>query len=293
MSEAKPGAPVLMPPPDSLPRTPRTPLPRGACDCHLHFFGPEKKYRWAPDARYISADATPKTYFELQRTLGLSRAVAVSGGAYGTNYKRLEDALVEHPERLRGVILPPADLAPKEIKRLDKLGVRGVRFISEKRFAHLPPLEPGLAQRVFDTARWQVHFYPGGDLAAQEKRLLALPNTVVLDHFGGLSIEKNKTSEMDVLLRMLDTGKVWVKLSGPMRCTKADYPYAALTPIARKLAAHAPGRLLWGSDWPHVNMMGRAMPNDGDLVDLIAKWLPDAAVRKRVLVDNPAELFGF
>src|SRR5882724_8564916 len=108
-----------------------------------------------------------------------------------------------------------------------------MRFISKQRFAHLPPLDPVLARRAYDAADWQVHFYPGGDLAAEADRLLALPNTIVLDHFGGISIEKNEISEMDVLLKMLDSGKVWVKLSGPMRCTKSDFPYPELTPIAR------------------------------------------------------------
>ena len=283
-------APQLTPPPDPQPRTPKVRLPEGACDCHLHFFGPENKYPWAPDARYTSADATPEMYFGLQRTLGLSRAVVVSGGAYGTDYRLLADALEQHPKRLRGVILPPADLAIDEIRRLYALGVCGMRFISKQRFAHLPPLDPVLARRAYDAADWQVHFYPGGDLAAEAERLLALPNTVVLDHFAGMDASR---PELDVLFRMLDSGKVWVKLSGPMRCTKADFPYPELTPIARKLAWHAPERLIWGSDWPHVNMTGRAMPNDGDLVDLIAEWLPDAALRQKILVDNPAELFDF
>jgi predicted TIM-barrel fold metal-dependent hydrolase len=84
-----------------------------------------------------------------------------------------------------------------------------------------------------------------------------------------------------------------VKLSGPMPCTRDEYPYAPITPFAHALVRHAPERLVWGSDWPHVNMNDRAMPNDGDLVDLLAEWVPDAAVRKRILVDNPAALFGF
>ncbi len=282
-------APVT-PPPDRRPKRPATALPAGACDCHLHFFGPPAKYPWDPAARYTSEDATPRMYFELQRVLGLERAVAVSGGAYGTDYRLLEDALERHRERLRGVILPPPDLAAAEIRRLDALGVRGMRFISERRFAHLPPLEPRLAQRAFEAAQWQVHFYPGGDLEAEAARLLALPNTVVLDHFAGMDAG---APALDTLKRMLDSGKVWVKLSGPMRCTREDFPYAPLLPVAQALVAHAPQRLLWGSDWPHVNMAARAMPNDGDLVDLLAKWVPEPATRRRILVDNPAALFRF
>ena len=98
---------------------------------------------------------------------------------------------------------------------------------------------------------------------------------------------------MRTLLELLDTGRFWVKLSGPMRCTKSDPPYDAVTPIARKLIAHAPQRLVWGSDWPHVNMVGREMPNDGDLMDLLAEWAPDEALRKKILSDNPETLFRF
>ena len=95
------------------------------------------------------------------------------------------------------------------------------------------------------------------------------------------------------VLRMLDTGRVWVKLSGPMRCVPGDFPYAEVTPLARALVRHAPERLVWGTDWPHVNMNDRAMPNDGDLVDLLGEWVPDEATRKRILVDNACALYGF
>jgi predicted TIM-barrel fold metal-dependent hydrolase len=95
------------------------------------------------------------------------------------------------------------------------------------------------------------------------------------------------------MLKMLESGRVWVKLSGPMRCDPGDFPYAPVTSLARALVKHAPERLVWGSDWPHVNMNGRAMPNDGDLVDLLGEWVADEKLRKQILVDNPAALFGF
>src|SRR6202011_1374134 len=95
------------------------------------------------------------------------------------------------------------------------------------------------------------------------------------------------------LLRLLDTGRVWVKLSGPMRWAPGDFPCAGVTALAPALVRHAPERLVWGTDWPHVNMNGRAIPNDGDLVDLIGEWIPDEATRKRVLVDNACVLYGF
>ena len=282
----------LTPPPDPNPRTPKLRLPEGACDSHFHLFGPASRYPFHPDSRYTSADALPETYFELQKVLGLSRAVLVSGGGYGPDYTHLEHTLERFPGRLRGILLPPQELRADEIRRLDRLGVRGMRFISPRRFSKLPALDKRIARHAFDAAGWQVHFYAGGDLEAHAPRLGALPNKVVLDHFGGLDADQ-PGKELDALLALLDTGKVWVKLSGPMRCTKADYPYAAVTPIAQRLVRHAPDRLVWGSDWPHVNMTGRAMPNDGDLVDLLSQWVPDAAVRAAILAANPQALFGF
>ena len=282
----------LTQPPDPHPRTPALRAPAHACDTHFHLFGPASRYPFHPDSRYRSADALPETYFFLQTALGLSRGVLVSGGGYGTDYTHLEHTLERYPDRLRGIMLPPVDLSGAEIKRLATLGVRGMRFISPKRFSKLPALDEDLAQRAFDAAGWQVHFYAGGDLQSFSPRLKALPNAVVLDHFGGLDAERPQ-GELDTLLDLLDTGNVWVKLSGPMRCTRSAYPYPAVTPIARRLVEHAPQRLVWGSDWPHVNMNDRAMPNDGDLLDLLAQWAPQPAMQKLILADNPASLFGF
>jgi predicted TIM-barrel fold metal-dependent hydrolase len=281
----------LTQPPDPLPRKPALALPPGACDCHFHLFGPAQRYPVDPASPYISADALPETYFALQEVLGLERGVLVSGGAYGRDYTHLADTLARYPARLRGIVLPREDLQTAEIQRLDGLGVRGMRFISERRHGKLPRLDPGLARRAFDAAGWQVHFYPKDDLQAMAPQLLALPNTVVLDHFGG--IDADAQPDLGVLMSLLDSGRVWVKLSGPMRCTREDFPYAKVTPLARRLVDHAPERLIWGSDWPHVNMNDRAMPNDGDLVDLLKEWFPSESALRRILCENPAALFGF
>jgi 2-pyrone-4,6-dicarboxylate lactonase len=206
----------LTAPPDPHPRPPKFQPPAGACDTHFHLFGPASRYPFHPESRYLSADALPGTYFELQQILGLSRGVLVSGGGYGTDYTHLEHTLARFPGRLRGILLPPQDLTVQEIRRLDALGVRGMRFISPRRFSKLPALDERLAQRAFEAAGWQVHFYAGGDLEAHLTRLRALPNTVVLDHFGGLDADRPQ-GEIDALLELLDSAKVWIKLSGPMR----------------------------------------------------------------------------
>lgn len=284
----------LTQPPDPHPRAPRLAVPAGACDCHFHLFGPAERYAFDPASPYVSNDALPETFFAMQHTLGFSRGVLISGGGYGRDTRHLIDTLARFPESLRGVAWPSEDITEAKILELDALGVRGIRFISERRRGGLPVISGAIARRVYDVARWQVHFYPCGDLAEQAPRLLALPNAIVLDHFASIDASAGVNQpEFRLLLELLDTGRVWVKLSGPMRCTRDEYPYAALTPIAQALVKHAPHRLIWGSDWPHVNMNDRLMPNDGDLVDLLAEWIPEAPARRRILVENPAQLFGF
>ena len=285
--------PPLTPPPDPRPRKPRTPCPPGAIDCHIHVFGPASRWPFHPDSKYTSLDALPFAHIALQDALGLAGAVIVSGGGYGTSFAHLAETLERHPGRFKGVALLPEDVVPADLQRLDALGVRGARFVSPGHRGALPRLDPRIARMVHDLG-WHVQFYPAGDdLLQYADALLALPNAVVLDHFAAIpAAGGTEQPAFQQLLRLLDTGRFWVKLSGPMRCTPGDYPYAPVTPIARALVAHAPERLVWGTDWPHVNMGGRGMPNDGDLFDLLAEWVPDEATRRRILVDNPRALYG-
>lgn len=289
-----PAGPPRTQPPDPHPKTPRLKAPPGAIDCHIHLFGPASRFPFNPGSRYICDDALPQTAIALQDTLGLAGAVVVSGGGYGQDTRHLEEVLEQFPERFRGVALLPDDVKPAQLARLDRLGVRGARFVSPGHRGALPRLSPSVARRVADFG-WHVQFYPAGDdLLAHAQELLDLNMPVVLDHFAAIPAAGGLGQPaFGALLRMLDTGRVWVKLSGPMRCDPGDLPYASVTPLARALVAHAPERLLWGSDWPHVNMNGRIMPNDGDLFDLLADWVADEAVRRQILVDHPRQLYGF
>ena len=286
--------PPLTQPPDPHPRRPRTPAPAGAIDCHVHLFGPASRYPFHPGSRYTSADALPETQIALQDTLGLAGAVVVSGGGYGQETRHLEEVLERFPDRFRGVALLPNDVTKAHIARLDRLGVRGARFVSAGHHGALPRLSARVAHLVAEFG-WHVQFYPAGDdLLAHEEQLLSLPVPVVLDHFAAIPAAGGVGQPaFACLLRLLETGRVWVKLSGPMRCDPGEFPYASVTPMAQALVQHAPQRLLWGSDWPHVNMNGRQMPNDGDLFDLLSEWVPDAQTRERILVDHPREVYGF
>jgi 2-pyrone-4,6-dicarboxylate lactonase len=287
-------SPPLTQPPDRAPRKPLTACPPGAIDCHIHLFGPSALYPFHPDSRYVSEDALPEMHLHLQDTLGLAGAVVVSGGGYGTSTAHLSAMLAQHPGRFKGVALLPEDVSPAELQGLDALGVRGARFVSPGHRGALPRLSPRIAARVAELG-WHVQFYPSGDdLLTYADDLLALPNSaIVLDHFAAIPAAGGvQQPAFQLLLKLLDTGRFWVKLSGPMRITPGDYPYEPVTPLAQALAAAAPERLVWGTDWPHVNMNGRGMPNDGDLFDLLAHWVPNAAVRQRILVDNPRVLYG-
>jgi 2-pyrone-4,6-dicarboxylate lactonase len=281
-------------PPDPHPRAPRLPTPVGAIDSHLHLFGPAERYSFSAETKYVTPDALAESCIAMHQAIGIAHGVIVSGGAYGTDSRHLLDMLAQHPDRFRGVAVPPADLAEAQIEHMSRLGVRGVRFVSDARPAHLPRILPALAAKVNEHG-WHVQFYAHGtDLERYADSLLALPNDIVLDHFGAMPAAQGVNQPaFKAMLRMLESGRVWVKLSGPLYCSQLEYPYAALQPMADMLVRHAPDRLLWGTDWPHLHLHGRGMPNDGALLDLLADWVPDEKTRHAVLVDNPSRLYGF
>ena len=286
--------PKLTAGPDPEPKKPKLKAPPGACDAHIHLFGPAAKYPFAPDSPYIAHDALPSTFFGVQDKLGLSTAVIVSPGGYGRNYSLLADVLAKHPDRFRGIALLRDDTPSSEIGRLTKLGVRGMRMMSHARGQHVPNYSREIAARVHAHG-WHIQFYAHGtDIIDYADKLLELPNPIVLNHFASIPAAGGVDQPaVKAVLKILDSGKVWLKLSGPMRCTNEPPPYPSVTPLAHVFVKHAPERIVWGSDWPHVNLDGVTMPNDGDLLDLMLDWVPDAAVRNRILTQNPKALYGF
>jgi 2-pyrone-4,6-dicarboxylate lactonase len=281
-------------PPDPNTKVPRLQCPAGAIDSHLHLFGPKALYPLDANSVYETADALPETLIRMHGILGISGGVLVSGGAYGRNPRHMLDTLKRFPQHFRGVAVPPDHLSKQEIAGMHALGVRGVRFTTHPRGQHLAPILPELAAAIAEYG-WHVQFYAhaGGIIDAAD-RLLALPNAIVLDHFGTIvAADGLDQPAFRTILKMLETGRVWVKMSGPMRCSKLELPYADMTPFARALVRHAPERLVWGSDWPHPNMNDQSMPNDGDLIDLMLDWVPDAATRNRILADNARSLYDF
>jgi predicted TIM-barrel fold metal-dependent hydrolase len=283
-----------IPPPDPNPKKPRFKLPPLACDSHFHVFGPYSKFPFAANRPFTPTDAPKEDLFRLHAFLGFERGVFVQSTCHGSDHAVLVDLLAAGQGRYRGVALIQPSMRQNEVDRLDDAGVRGVRLHFFPRLGTPMPLAD--MRRVIELVEphgWHIAIHTGGDgLVELYDFIRSIDAPVVIDHIGRVDVDEGlKGKAFSVLRRLLDTGNVWVKLSGTDRITKQAYPYADAVPYARDLAAHAPERVVWGTDWPHPNH--NAVPNDGDLVDLIAEIAPGAKARQLMLVDNPTKLFGF
>jgi predicted TIM-barrel fold metal-dependent hydrolase len=270
---------------------------RGACDCHAHVCGPQSRYPYAPNRLYTPEDASPADYRRMLDSLGMERGVLVQPSIYGSDNRALLDALATDRERLRGVAVVPYDIHARELEALHQAGVRGVRqnIVDLKEGKGVLPLDDlrRLAVKVKPFG-WHVEFLMHVDEFPDLDRQLAdFPVDVVFGHLGYVPAAK-KTAEpgFQALLRLMRDGKAWVKLTAPYRLTMNAMPYADTDVFARALVDAAPERLLWGTDWPHV-FIKTAMPEDRKLLDLFEHWVPDKTMRKRILVDHPAELYDF
>jgi predicted TIM-barrel fold metal-dependent hydrolase len=231
-------------------------------------------------------------------TLGVARAVLVQPSVYGTDNTVMLEAMKNDPSRLRGVAVVADDIPEAELKRLDAAGVRGVRVnivdVTDRKPGTLPLAAlKALARRV-QPLGWHMEFLMHVDEFPELDRAFAgFPVDIVLGHLGYMRTDKGIAAPgFQALLRLVKGGRCWVKFTGPYRISTAALPHPDVTPFARALTSANPDRILWGSDWPHVMAKG-AMPNDGDLADLLSDWIPDARLREQVLVRNPARLYGF
>lgn len=259
--------------------------PAGATDCHFHVY----------DAGHAPG-ADVAAYQSLQRRLGLSRGVLVQPSAYGFDNGLHLAALRElGRDRFRLVAVLPPDLPASDLSRLDALGVRGVRFNlklgGSLRLDDLLPMARRLAPLGWHC---QINLAPAQLIAAADV-LRRLPCRLVLDHLAQVPQPDGLASKaFAIVRRLLDGGHAWVKLSGPYITSRLGAPhYADSGEVAAALARAAPERVVWASDWPHPSEPIGAKPDDAALLDLLYEWVPDAGARRRVLVDNPAELYGF
>ncbi len=268
-------------------------VPPGATDCHHHIY--DDRFPVAPGVTSMPANATAQQYLLVQRRLGTSRHVAVQPSAYGVDNSCLLDALRQFGPSARGIAVVNIDVADDELKRLNEAGVRGIRFNFAPAGATTREMMMPLARRIAGMG-WHVQLHAtADDILAMKDVLSALPCPLVIDHMGRLP-EPAGTSHpaFALLLTLLGAGRAWVKLSAPYADTKVGAPiYADTSAVARAYVKAVPGRVLWGSDWPHPSKSANHRPDDTKLLDLLADWAPDAEERHRILVKNPSALFGF
>jgi predicted TIM-barrel fold metal-dependent hydrolase len=280
--------------PDRNPRPPSFRPPPGAADTHAHVFGPADRYPYGADRSYTPPDSPLPEYMALLNTLGLERGVIVQPSVYGTDNRATLDALRSEPERLRAVAVAGADIADEDLGEMHRLGVRGLRFNLLFRGGVGFDSARRLAERIAPLG-WHLQFLLDiSELDGFAGRLAELPVDSVIDHMGHMPAAKGiDHPAFRDLLALLREGRTWVKLSGAYRLSGQDRPpYDDVRPMARALIDARPDRLVWATDWPHPAVT-RPMPNDGVLLDLLADWAPDAEMRRRILVENPAALYDF
>lgn len=284
-------------PPNLEPRRPVFRCPPGTTDCHVHVYGPNDRYPVADTRAFDVPEAEPKALRHMLDTLGIERVVLVQPSTYGTNNQRHLDALTELGRPARMIAALNADIDQAELIRLDGLGVCGVRYTIGHRGAVPLSEMPVLAERIKQLG-WHIQLHVMNDggqapLAEMEDTLTDLPTDIVIDHIGSISpVGGVEQRNFQSLLRLVKTGKCWIKLSGGYRVSKLPPPYNDMLPFVHALIDTRPDRLVWASDWPHVAFKG-TMPNTTDLFDLLQTWVPDEVTRKMILVDNPAVLYGF
>ncbi len=279
--------------PDLNPRKPAFAMPAGATDCHAHVFGAREKYGWAGDRLYTPPPVFLKDYIAMLDALGSARGVIVQSGVHGSNNDVLVDAIAQSNGRLRGIALIPEDISDAELDRLDAAGVRGFRANLVAGTGVQFDASRKLAARVARLG-WHVQYLLDIEKFPDLDRVLDdFPVEVMIDHMGRPDTRGGTDAPgFQALIRLLKSGRGWSKLSAPYRTSRDAPPYADITKFAQALVAAVPDRLVWGTDWPHV-MLDTAMPNTALFADLLMTWVPDAATRKRILVDNPARLYGF
>ena len=277
-----------------LNRPVRTPPPL-ACDSHMHIFDP----RFTPSPHWTRQppDAPVAAYRQLQRRLGTQRAVVVTPSTYGTDNACTLDALDQMGDSARGVAVVAPDVSDAELDLLAARGVCGLRvnFVTPQSWGKTTQqMLTTLAGKV-ERLGWHIQVFVHPEQLVQLASVLAaLPVPLVIDHLGRIDpAEGPLGAAYDVMRSLLDNGNTWVKLSGAyMRSAVHGPTYADTLPLGRALVRAAPERLVWGSDWPHTTETPGTV-NDADLLDLLWAWSGSPAVMERILVDNPAHLYGF
>lgn len=270
---------------------PRFTPPAGSVDCHMHLY--DSRYPASPTATLFPPDASLEQYRAVQKRLGIRRMVIVNPSTYGTDNRLMLDGLLRSRGDARGVAVIENSIGEDELASLHEAGVRGIRFNLSVGGAGLDDLET-LAARVNELG-WNVQFAAGNMLTELESRLAKLPANVVIDHLGHVPQPVGtQSAAFAALSRLVDGGKLWVKLSAPYLRSKVGGPgYEDAGKVATALIRQNPERMLWGSDWPHPTLSADQKPDDARVLDLLADWAPDQKALSLILRDNPVSLYGF
>lgn len=276
------------------PSTPKLRLPAGACDSHVHVFGPHAVFPFAANRPFTPADAPKEKLFAMHARMGIEHCAIVQSTCHGYDNRAVADAIAAKAGAYCGVALLPATVDDTELKRLDAQGFCGVRFNFMKHLGKGAGIEDAIALgKRLAKLSWhlQVHFESSliEELTPWLRRS-AVP--VVIDHMGRVDASLGLDQpDFRRLLDLLRDEKIWVKVSGSERLSRKAPPWEDAVPFARKLVAEFGDRTLWGTDWPHPNLA--AVPDDGALVDLLAEIAPSEAQRRALLVDNPQRFYRF
>lgn len=282
-------------PPDPSPHKPKFAMPAKACDAHCHVFGPAAQFPYAPKRSYTPPDAPKERLMALHRFLGIERAVIVQASCHGTDNRATLDAIAASEGRYRGIAIVDGSFTERDFRSLHEGGIRGARFNFVKHLGGMPDLDVfrSVIKRI-EPLGWHLVLHLGaGDIVELSELIRALPLPFVIDHMGRVKAAAGLEQEpFKALLELMRLETCYVKVCGSERVSTAGAPFADAVPFARALVEAAPDRVLWGTDWPHPNI-AKHMPNDGDLVDLVPLIAPTEEYRRKLLVENPARLYGF
>jgi 2-pyrone-4,6-dicarboxylate lactonase len=287
---------------DPNPRRPRWALPPGACDTHFHVFGPPNLFPYAATRRYEPPAGPIEYYLAMQRITGLERGVVVQPSAHGDDHAALLDAIARSAGRLKGVANMNAATSDAELDRLKAAGIVGARFsLMSDRPGDRAAIEAAIPR--LQRLGWSLDLHIEAEhLVANEAFIRSLPLTTIIDHMGRPEPSHGLGQPaFELMLDLLRDERFWVKISGldkisdaPQANVPDGIPFKDTIPFARACIAAAPDRCIWGTDWPHGNTFEPGtVPNDGALLDLLIEIAGDQATLSRILVDNPARLYGF
>jgi len=286
-------SPCQPPDPDWRPLVP--PPPTATTDCHVHIMGPYKKFFLSERRGYTPQECTIETFQGLMAILGIGRAVIVQGSAHGNDNRVTLDAVRKLGKNGRGIVLVSPDISDDELIEFKNNGISGLRLSTISKAGYGTKHLVKMAARARDLD-WMVllHFGNVNEVINLTATLELLPCDFVIDHQGRpLGGEGTSSKGFQSLLYLLkNTEKCWVKLCSWYRQSQIGLPYDDMRPFIEALMDARPDRLIWGSNWPHPNFNG-AMPNDADLLQQIIDWAASPELARKILVDNPAKLYGF